>query len=115
MGVESADVAEQVITGRSVGVGTAAFCTYCKATLGEGDAVTVYAYRCVGEQLVSVARLYCSECEHREVAQPTCGCFEWLAEAHLAITSDVAHQTHRLTLAAVTMIDESGPEERTKP
>jgi hypothetical protein len=115
MAVESADVAEQVITGRSVGVGTAAFCTYCKATLREGDELTVYAYRCVGEQLVSVARLYCSECKHRELSQPTCGCFEWLAEAHLAVTSDVAQQTHHLTLAGVTMIDQSAPERGTEP
>ena len=109
MSVESADVAKQTITGRSVGVGEIALCTYCKSNLGEGDEVTTYAYRCAGEQLVSVARLYCAKCDHRKIEYPTRGCFEWLAEAHLALTSDVVHQSYNLTLAGVEIIDESAP------
>ena len=115
MSVKSADAAEQVITGWSVGVGDTALCTYCKSELSEGDNVTVYGYRCAGEQLVSVVRLYCAECDRRAIDHPACGFFEWLAEAHLALTADVLYQSHSLTLAGVEIIDESGPKEGDEP
>lgn len=111
MSVESVAAAAQAITGWSVGVGDTALCTYCKSELGEGDEATVYTYRCAGEQLVSIARLYCAECNRQEIGHPARGCFEWLAETHLALTSDVNHQSHSLTLAGIEVIDESGPEE----
>ena len=106
-----AEAAAQTITGWSVGVGDTAICTYCKADLGEGDAVTAYAYRRAGEQVINVARLYCAACDRDHIEHPSCGCYEWLAEARLALTSDVARQSHGLTLAGVSIIAESGPED----
>ncbi|HET7325464.1 MAG TPA: hypothetical protein VFJ06_14145 [Halococcus sp.] len=106
-----ADAAEQTITGWSVGVGDTALCTYCKSDLGEGDDVTAYAYRRAGEQVVNVARLYCDDCDRDRIEHPSCGCYEWLAEARLALTSDVARQSHGLTLIDVSVIAESGPED----
>lgn len=106
-----ADAAAQTITGYGVGIGGTAICTYCKTELGEGDDVTAYAYRRAGEQVVNVARLYCADCDRNRIEHPSCGCYEWLAEARLALTSDVAHQSHGLTLVGVEIIAESGPED----
>lgn len=115
MTVAGIDAIEQTLTGWSVGVGETALCQRCKTTLREGSAITVYAYRRAGEQLVSVARLYCSECNRRSIEHPTCGCSEWLAEARLALTADVAHQSHDLTLCNVEILDEHGPKTGDSP
>ena len=115
MGVKDTAVAEQIITGCNVGIGETALCTYCKSTLREGDAVTVYAYRLAEEAVLSIARLYCAECDRRTIEHPTCGCFEWLAEANLALTADVTQQTHSLTLAGIEIIDENGPDAGASP
>jgi ribosomal protein L37E len=106
-----ADAAEQTITGLNAGVSGTAICTYCKSGLGEGDNVTAYAYRRAGEQTIEVARLYCAECNHDRIEHPSCGCYEWVATARLGLTSDVAHQSHTLTLLGVEIIAESGPNE----
>ena len=111
MSIDSAPAAEQSINGWGVGVRGTALCQYCMGELGEGDEVTVYAYRPVEAQLVSVARLYCSECDYQEIDHPALGCFEWLAEARLVLTSDVAHQSHGLTLTGAEVVDESDPQE----
>lgn len=111
MSVDSAPAAEQSITGWSVGIRGTALCQYCTKELGEGDEVTVYTYRPVEDQLVSVARLYCSECDHREIEHPARGCYEWLAEARLATTSDVGYQSHETTLTGIEIIDECGPKD----
>ena len=109
MSDRSTSATEQQITGWKVGIDDTAFCQYCKSELHEGVGVTIYAYRPAGEHPLSVARLYCSACEYREVSHPALGCYEWLAEARLALTSDVALQSHHLTLIAVEIIDQSGP------
>ena len=62
-------------------------------------------------RLVSVARLYCSECNRTAIEHPALGCYEWLAEARLALTSDVACQSHSLTLAVIEIVNECGPQE----
>lgn len=105
------DAARQTITGLDVGANGTAVCTYCKSELGEGDNVTAYAYRCAGEQVLSVARLFCAECNQDVIEYPSCGCHEWLATARLGLTSDVAFQSHTLTLLDVTIIDASSPNE----
>ena len=110
MSVKSVPAVKQTIAGWNVGIGGAAQCQYCRATLGEGDEVTAYAYWPLEERLVSVARLYCSECDYQEIEHPALGCYEWLAEARLALTSDVALQSHSLTLAGIEIVDECGPQ-----
>ena len=105
------DAAARTITGLGVGVGDTAICTYCKAELGEGDDVTAYAYRRAGEQVISVARLYCADCGRTCIEHPSRGCYEWLADARLAFTADTALQLHELTLVSVEIIAESGPED----
>ena len=111
MSVDSAPAAEQTIAGRSLGIHGTTFCQYCTKELVEGDEVTAYAYRPVEDQLVSVARLYCSKCNHQEIEHPALGCYEWLAEARLATTSDVAHQSHETTLTGIEIIDQCSPQE----
>ena len=115
MGVKEAAVAKQIVSGWNVGIGETALCTYCKSILREGDAVTAYAYRPAEEAVLSVARLYCAECERRTIEHPTCGCFEWLADAYLALTADVTQQAHSLTLAGVEIIDTNGPDTGASP
>ena len=110
MSVDSVSAARQSITGWDVGIHGTALCQYCTSELGEGDEVTIYAYRPVEEELVSVARLYCTNCDYREINHPALGCYEWLAEARLVTTPDVVHQSHELTLAGVEVIDECGPQ-----
>lgn len=111
MSIDSAPAAEQSITGWSVGIETTAFCQRCTSVLGEGDPVTVYAYRPAEAQRVSVARLYCSACDHRRIEHPARGCYEWLATARLVTTSDVTTQSHGLILQGVEILDECGPKE----
>ena len=111
MSVDSAPAAGQSIRGWSVGIHVIALCQYCTKELGEGDEVTVYAYRPVEDQLVSVARLYCNECDRQAIEHPALGCYEWLAEARLSTTSDVAHQSHERTLTGIVILDECGPKE----
>jgi hypothetical protein len=111
MSVESVPVAEQTIAGWNVSSGETTRCQYCRSHLGEGDEVTAYAYRCAGEQVIDVARLYCAECDRDRIEYPSCGCYEWVATARLGLTSDVAHQSHTLTLLGVEIAAESGPNE----
>jgi hypothetical protein len=105
------DAAEQTLSGWNTGVSGTALCTYCKSDLREGDNVTAYAYRCAGEQVIDVARLYCAECERDRIEHPACGCYEWVATARLGLTSDVVHQSHTLTLLDIEIVAESGPNE----
>ena len=111
MSVDSSEAATQAISGWSVGIDTTAFCQRCTNDLGEGDPVTVYAYRPAEAQRVSVARLYCSACNHRRIEHPARGCYEWLAAARLVSTSDVTTQSHGLVLQSVEILDECGPKE----
>ena len=109
MSADGTAAVKQALTGWSVGTGETALCERCKTALGEGSTVTVYAYRRAGERLVSVARLYCRGCDCRTVEHATCGCHEWLVEARLALTADVARQSHNLTLCGVVILDECDP------
>ena len=111
MSVESAPAAAQTIAGRNIESGETTRCQYCQSHLNEGDEVTVYAYRPTEKQLVSVARLYCTECDRQEIEHPTLGCYEWLAEARLALTSDVTFQSHVLTLVDIGILDDCSPGE----
>ena len=111
MSVESPAAATQAITGWGVGISTTAFCQLCTADLGEGDSVTVYAYRRAEDHRVSVAWLYCAACERHHIQHPARGCYEWLAEARLVTTSNVTTQSHGLILQDVEILDERGPME----
>jgi hypothetical protein len=111
MSVESVPAAAQTIAGWKIDSGETTRCQSCQSHLGEGDEATVYAYRPAERQLVSVARWYCTDCDRREIQHPTLGCYEWLVEARLATTSDVATQSHALTLLDIEILDESPPEE----
>ena len=111
MSIDSLEAATQAISGWGVGIETTALCQRCTSELGEGDPVTVYAYRPVEAQRVSVARLYCRACDHRRIEHPARGCYEWLATARLVTTSDVTTQSHGLILQHVEILDESGPKE----
>ena len=106
---------EQTLTGWGVGVNGTALCQYCKSSLAEGADVTAYAYQRADEQLVSVARLYCAGCDRREINHRSRGCREWLVSGRLALTADVARQSHGLTLVDVSVIATSPPEDGGEP
>ena len=111
MNADETSVIEQILFGRTAATGDTALCQRCNAELGEGDTITVYAYRRADEQLVSVARLYCGKCDRRSIKHPARGCDEWLVETRLALTADVARQSHDLTLCTVEMLDACGPRD----
>ena len=111
MSIESVPAAKQTIAGWNLDSGETTRCQYCRSHLSEGAEVTAYAYRPVEEQLVSIARVYCTECDRDRIEHPSCGCYEWVATARLGLTADVAHQSHTLTLLDVEIVAESGPNE----
>jgi hypothetical protein len=51
-------------------------CTTCGAHLFAETEVTGYAYRFTYERNLSLARLYCNECERNPLAHPTLGAHE---------------------------------------
>ena len=107
--------AVQAVTGQRIGIGEKALCIFCKQFVQEGADVTVYAYRPAGEVVWSVARLYCAACNRTSIRYPSLGCEEVLAQARLAITSDVATQSSFLTLIEVSVIDYSDRYEGCMP
>ena len=102
-----AQITEQTLVGHPVGVGGEAICVYCKDGITEGAECTAYAYRLAGESVLTVARLYCADCDRAEVRHPGRGCEEYIASAYLVTVSDVTIQTHYLALGGVSVVDYS--------
>jgi len=100
---------EQAVTGTPLGAGVRgrAVCCTCKSDVIEGAPVTVYAYRLSDEARFSVARLYCAECNRREVEHASTGCEEYVLTARVVGVMDCAEQTGHPALGGVSVLDHS--------
>ena len=85
-------------------------CSYCKTTLQEGDRVSAYAVRYVGDESWSIPRLYCRACRST-IEDPTLGATELLVEGRLGWTMDTATQRTSLTLLGIERVIQSEPED----
>jgi hypothetical protein len=107
---------EQLFTGLRVGLPSLTVrCCECVIQLGEGDQVSVYAYRTVETPRWHLARCRCLECSSDEIATPTLGATEVRVTARLAAVSDPRTQQHRLCLADPTVTAVALPTEGTRP
>ena len=107
---------EQLFTGLRVGVPTLTVrCCACGSELGEGDTVSVYAYRTVEAPCWHLARCRCPDCAPDGIATPTLGATEARISARLAVVADVGVQQHRLCLAEPTVSAVSPPMEGKPP
>jgi hypothetical protein len=107
---------EQLFTGLRVGLPTLTVrCCACGTELGEGDTVSVYAYRTVETPRWHLARCRCPDCAPDDIAAPTLGTTEARVTARLAVVSDTATQQHRLCLAEPTITAVSSPSDGTPP
>jgi hypothetical protein len=107
---------EQLFTGLRVGLPSLEVrCCSCGTQLGEGDTVSVYAYRTVETPRWHLARGWCTECAPDDIATPTLGATEARGTARLAVVSDTATQQHRLCLAEPTITVIRTPPEGTPP
>lgn len=98
---ESAIVAapEQLFRGFPVGIPSADVrCSKCDTRLGDGDRISVLAYRTVDTPRWQLARWSCSDCASDTIATPTLGVTDIRLSARLAVISDVGTQQHRLCL-----------------
>jgi hypothetical protein len=90
---------EQLFTGLRVGLPSLEIrCCGCGVALGEGDRVSVYAYRTVETPRWHLARCRCIDCAPGEIKTPTLGATEVRVSARLAVVSDAETQRHRLCL-----------------
>lgn len=105
---------EQLFTGLRVELPSLEVrCCSCGTQLGEGDTVSIYAYRTVETPRWHLARCRCPGCAPDEIATPTLGATEARVTARLAVVSDTATQQHRLCLAGLTVSDISTPQDGT--
>jgi len=107
---------EQLFTGFRVGLPSHDIrCSSCGTQLGEGDEVSVYAYRTVETLRWHLARCRCTDCAPDEITTPTLGVTEVRVSARLAVVSDVGTQQHRLCLADVVVTAMSKPQDGMPP
>jgi hypothetical protein len=107
---------EQLFTGLRVGLPTLTVqCCGCGTTVGEGEDVSVYAYRTVETPRWHLARCRCLACAPDEIATPTLGATEVRVRARLAVVSDTVRQQHRLCLADTTVTAFAPPTDGTRP
>lgn len=107
---------EQLFTGLRVGLPSlTVHCCECDRQLGEGDDISVYAYRTVETPRWHLARCRCLECVPDEIATPTLGATEVRFNARLAVISDTGTQQHRLCLAEPDVMVVASPADGTPP
>jgi hypothetical protein len=107
---------KQLFTGLRVGIPTLTVqCCSCGVQLGEGDHVSVYAYRTVETPRWHLARCRCLDCAPDGIETPTLGATEVRVNAHLAVVSDAGTQQHRLCLAEPTVTAVARPQDGSPP
>jgi ribosomal protein S27E len=105
---------EQLFTGLRVGLPSLEVrCCSCGSQLGEGEQVSVYAYRTVETPRWHLARCRCPDCAPDTIETPALGATEVRLSARLAVVSDTATQQHRLCLAEPTVSTLSVPHHGT--
>lgn len=104
---------EQVFTGLCVGGPTGEIrCCACDNNMGEGDRVSVDAYRMVETPRWQLARWWCPDCTPETIESPTCGRIEVRLSGRLAGLSDVTTQQHRMCLIVLTVNAFSSPQDK---
>jgi hypothetical protein len=107
---------EQLFTGLRVGIPTLTVqCCGCGTQLGEGDQVSVYAYRTVETPRWHLARCRCLDCAPDEIETPTLGATEVRVRARLTVVSDAGTQQHRLCLTDLTVTTHVLPNAGAEP
>jgi hypothetical protein len=107
---------EQLFTGLRMGLPSLKVrCCRCDTQLGEGDEVSVYAYRTVETPRWHLARCRCLDCAPDDIATPTLGATEVRISARLGVISDVGTQQHQLCLVEPAIIAVTPPEGGTPP
>jgi len=102
---------EQLLAGMEVGLPALDVrCSRCGTQLGEGDSVSVYAYRPAETPRWYLGRCCCLDCAPDQLRTPTLGTAECRVTARLAIVSNVGSQTHRLCLADPTLTSFAEPK-----
>jgi hypothetical protein len=103
-GIEDSEYAvvaplEQLFSGLRVGLPSLTVqCCRCGIPLGEGEHVSVYAYRTVETPRWHLARCRCLDCASEDITTPTLGATEVRVTARLGTVSDTRTQQHRLCL-----------------
>jgi hypothetical protein len=107
---------EQLVTGLRVGHSLLEVrCSGRGTHPGEGDHVSVYAYRTVETPRWHLARRRCTDCAPKKRQTPTLGATEARISARLAVASDAGTQQYRLCLAEPTIGAVSSPQDGTSP
>ncbi|MCY4732527.1 hypothetical protein KY092_18460 [Natronomonas gomsonensis] len=105
----------QLFTGLRVGLPSLTVrCHRCDARLGDGECVSVYAYRTVETPDWHLAQCRCPGCAPDEITTPTLGATDVLLTARLAVVSDADAQQHSLCLTDPTVTDLSRPQDGTR-
>lgn len=108
--------ATQLFAGLQIGLPSLdVMCAHCKTHLGEGETVSVYAYRPAETTRWSLGRVCCRQCAPDQITTPTLGTAECRFTARLAVVSDVVGQRHRLCLADPTPTAVAPPAKGTSP
>ena len=106
----------QLFTGLRVGVSSLTVrCCACGTKLGEGETVSVSAYRTVETPRWHLARCRCPECASSGIDTPTLRATEVHLTARLAVVSHMGTQQHRLCLAEPVVTAVSSPQDGTPP
>jgi hypothetical protein len=107
---------EQLFTGLRIGLlSLTVQCCRCGTPLGEGDSVSVYAYRTVETPRWHLARCRCLDCAPDGIETPTLGATEARVNARLAIVSDAGTQQHGLCLTEPTVTAVARPQDGAPP
>jgi len=107
---------DQLFTGLRVGLPSLiVHCCGCGAQLGEGDQVSVYAYRTVETPRWHLARCQCIDCARGNIETPTLGATEVRVTARLVVRSDAGTQQHCLCLADPDVLSFALPATGTTP
>jgi hypothetical protein len=104
----------QLFAGMQVGLPSlVVVCSHCGDRLGEGDEVSVYAYRPAETTQWFLGRCCCLQCAPKQILTPTLGTAEYRLTARLAVVSDVTRQQQRLCLAEPTIRGFASPADGT--
>jgi hypothetical protein len=106
---------EQLLEGLPIGTQGSTHCQWCDHEFYEGDVATILVSRPADSDHWIVHRTYCAACDPSEIAGPTLGCTELLAQCRLGTRADLATQQTELVALEPELIDSSEPAESQFP
>lgn len=90
--------AVQALAGVALAEGGKTACADCNESLREGDRVGVYARRAGDDDAFGGFRVQCRACRRESITHPTAGLREVIVFGRLAVTTDSATRSARLTV-----------------